>query len=67
MLQLITQDIKKETKDMLEQIVRIHNLLCEINTKGDDTVKMAQCIMQLRQLATQLQSEEVKEDADDNS
>lgn len=52
---------------MLEQIVRVHNMLCEINTKGDDTIKMAQCLMQLRQLATQLQSEEVKEDADNNS
>jgi hypothetical protein len=54
---------------MLEQIVNIHNTLCEIKTCGEDTIKMAQCLVQLRQLATQLQSEnkEVKEDADDNS
>lgn len=53
---------------MYEQIVRIHNTLCEISTKGDDTIKMAQCLMQLRQLATMIQQEkEEEEDADNNS
>lgn len=54
---------------MLEQIVNIHNALCGISTKGEDTIVMAQCLMQLRQLAKELQSknEEVKEDADDNT
>ena len=59
--------IIKETKDMLEQIINIHNALCGISTKGEDTIVMAQCLMQLRQLAKELQSKEVKEDADDNT
>ena len=53
---------------MLEQIANIHNMLCEIKTSGEDTIKMAQCLLALRQLASQLQDkpEEVTEDADNN-
>ena len=53
---------------MLDQIVRIHNMLCEVKTSGEDTIKMAQCLLALRQLAQELQQkEEVKEDANNNS
>lgn len=52
---------------MLEQIVKIHNTLCEINTSGDDTIKMAQCLLTLRQLAQDLSKKEEEEDADSNA
>ena len=55
---------------MLQQLVEIHNNLCQINTKGEDTITMARCLLALRQLVQQIQEdkiEEEKEDADNNS
>lgn len=52
---------------MIKQIVNIHNTLCEVKTSGEDTIKMAQCLLALRQLAQELQQkEEEEEDANNN-
>jgi hypothetical protein len=37
------------TQDQLNQLVRIYNTLLTINTKGDDTLIMADCIRALKQ------------------
>lgn len=40
---------KNMTRDQLNQLVRIYNTLLTINTKGDDTLIMADCIRALKQ------------------
>lgn len=42
---------------MNEKLVQLHNLLCQIETKGTGTITMAACIKLLRQII----SEEEKE------
>ena len=54
---------------MQQELTNIHNALCQISTKGEDTITMAKCLLALRQLVQDLQKEnieEVKEDADNN-
>lgn len=46
---------------MNEQLIQIHNALCEINTKGEDTITMARCLVTLRQVINDLQEEEKEE------
>lgn len=43
---------------MLETLVDIHNLLCEISVKGEDTLRMSKCLVTLRTLASELQKEQ---------
>lgn len=45
-----------------EQLIEIHNLLCEIYVKGDDTIKMGNCLINLRKIITQMNEEAVAED-----
>lgn len=51
-----------------QQLAEIHNALCQISTKGEDTITMAKCLITLRQLVQNMDnnSEEVTEDADNN-
>ena len=41
----------------LEQLARIYNTLLMINTKGDDTLTMADCLRALKQEIEQMQQE----------
>lgn len=38
------------TKEQLEQLTRIYNGLKSVNTKGEDTLMMADCLRALEQL-----------------
>lgn len=38
------------TKEQLDQLTRIYNTMFEINTKGEDTLVMADCLRALEQV-----------------
>lgn len=42
------------TQEQFEQLSRIYNTLLEVNTKGEDTLIMADCIRALQQELTQI-------------
>lgn len=42
------------TREQVEQLTRIYNTMLEINTKGQDTLVMADCLRALEQVVTQV-------------
>ena len=46
---------------MLETLVDIHNILCEISVKGEDTIRMSRCLVTLRTLVSDLQKMQEEE------
>ena len=50
-------------KQHLEQLARIYNTLLTVNTKGEDTLVMADCLRALRQEVEAIQQEEAIEGA----
>ena len=43
---------------MLENLIEVHNTLCEISVKGEDSIRMAKCLVILRDMANTLQKEQ---------
>lgn len=54
----------KMTKDMAQELACIHNLLANIPTAGDNTVKMSVCLTKLRDV---LMGSELLEDASEEA
>lgn len=42
------------TKEQLEQLIRIHNTMFNINTKGEDTLIMSDCLRALQEVIQQI-------------
>lgn len=42
------------TREQLEQLARIYNTMLNINTRGEDTLVMADCLRALEQVITQI-------------
>lgn len=42
----------------MEQLIQIYNILLNINTKGEDTVRMAQCLISLKQYIEEQKEEQ---------
>lgn len=45
------------TREQLEQLARIYNTLLNVNTHGEDTLIMADCIRALEQVIKQIDEE----------
>ena len=43
-------------REQVEQLTRIYNTMLTINTKGEDTLIMADCLRALEQVIVQIQS-----------
>ena len=43
---------------MLENLIEVHNTLCEISVKGEDSIRMAKCLVILRDIVNTLQKEQ---------
>lgn len=54
------------THEQLEQLARIYNTLATVNTKGEDTIIMGQCLQATKELfemvAKQVQEEIIEEE-----
>lgn len=64
-IQILTLLLSEEgeqnmTQEQLNQLARIYNTLLVINTKGDDTLVMADCIRALKQLIEGISVEDEK-------
>lgn len=46
-----------EMKDIVPELVEIHNRLAEINVRGDDTIRMAEVLQRCRSIVFQAQKE----------
>lgn len=42
------------TIEQANQLIKIYNILLQINTKGEDTVLMAECLMAFKTLLPQI-------------
>lgn len=52
-----------EIKDIVPELVEIHNRLAEINVHGDDTIRMAEVLQRCRSIVFQAQKQ-VESNAD---
>ena len=46
---------------MLQKLIQIHNNLAQISVQGEDTIRMAEALVGLRQLINELKTTEQKE------
>lgn len=51
---------------MKEKLILIHNMLHDLHPTGDDILKVAECIVQLRALVKELDEEQGAESNDDS-
>ena len=43
------------TKEQIEQLIRIHNTLFNISTKGEDTLVMSDCLRAFQEVMQQIE------------
>ena len=60
-LQKINLILWKKTTCMLQKLIQIHNNLAQISVQGEDTIRMAEALVGLRQLINELKTTEQKE------
>lgn len=46
----------------LEQFARIYNTLCDISTKGEDTIFMASCLQTMKALVEEVSTQVIQEE-----
>lgn len=46
---------------MKEKLTRLQNALCTINTKGQDTIVMADCLKFISQMISEVETEKVEQ------
>ena len=49
------------TQEQINQLIRIYNTLCTVETKGENTIIMGECLRAIQLLAAEIKPIEVKE------
>lgn len=52
----------KITEEQLDQLIRIYNTLFEIQTKGEDTLIMADCLRALQETILSIKENDIKKE-----
>lgn len=49
------------TREQLQKLIDAHNFAIKVSVKGDDAIIMANCIIALRELITEISAESINE------